>query len=134
MDNYFIQAQRVRRLVQQDFDDVFSVANPLHDSTEGTDGVGKGEEEGDKVDLILCPTAPTPPPLLDDVKAKEGRDPLDAYVNDVFTVPASLAGLPAISIPAVGEGRNEKIGMQIIGQFGCDQAVLGLARIIEESL
>ena len=117
MDNYFIKAQKVRRLVQEDFDAVFRTANPIRkDYRPPPDGV----------DYIVCPTAPTPPPLLDDLS---NSAPLDAYMNDVFTVPASLAGLPAISVPApsgesVSDVEENFIGMQVIGQYGDDYGVL----------
>lgn len=129
MDNYFVQAQKVRRLVQRDFDRVFRTQNPLQDHDEGA----SPESEG--VDFIICPTAPTPPPLLSEIMA---QNPLDAYVNDVFTVPASLAGLPAISMPAPlgSEGTDAKweelIGMQIIGQYGDDYSVLECAALMAE--
>jgi aspartyl-tRNA(Asn)/glutamyl-tRNA(Gln) amidotransferase subunit A len=129
MDNYFVQAQKVRRLVQQDFDRVFSTQNPLQDRDETT----SNDTEG--VDFIICPTAPSPPPLLSDVK---DQDPLDAYVNDIFTVPASLAGLPTISVPAplgkaeTGVRWQELIGMQIIGQYGDDYSVLECAALMAE--
>jgi aspartyl-tRNA(Asn)/glutamyl-tRNA(Gln) amidotransferase subunit A len=132
IDNYFIQAQKVRRLVSEDFNRVFAAPNPLIDEYEGN-------EEG--VDVLLCPTAPTLPPSLSDVNHQE---PLDAYMNDVFTVPASLAGLPAISVPMpiAEEDRNhflrdneitETAGMQIIGQFGYDSLVLDVARQLIEA-
>lgn len=123
MDNYFVQAQRVRRLVQQDFNKVFRMSHPLLSSASSNKA---------GVDYLLTPTAPTPPPLLKDV---ENMTSLDAYMNDVFTVPASLAGLPAISIPAIPPllpnnhtSPQYNIGMQLIGQYGDDMAVLGFAR------
>ena len=132
IDNYFIQAQKVRRLVSEDFNSVFTAPNPLIDAYE------KNEES---VDVLLCPTAPTLPPSLSEVNHQE---PLDAYMNDVFTVPASLAGLPAISVPMpiLEEDRNhflrdsgitETAGMQIIGQFGHDSLVLDVARQLIEA-
>jgi aspartyl-tRNA(Asn)/glutamyl-tRNA(Gln) amidotransferase subunit A len=132
MDNYFIQAQKVRRLVQQDFDRVFRTSNPLLASTTPEDG----EEE--KVDCLLTPTAPTLPPTVDDLKK---QSPLESYMNDVFTVPASLAGLPAISVPVALTADQRKgmddmdvrsVGMQLIGQFGDDGATLNAAEIVEE--
>ena len=121
MDNYFIQAQKVRRLVQQDFDRVFRMQNPLHDGPPA-DKTG--------VDFIVCPTAPSPPPSLEAVLAQ--KNPLEAYMNDVFTVPASLAGLPAISVPLPPEVNastsiTSYVGMQVIGQFGDDASVLCFA-------
>ncbi|KAL9108112.1 MAG: hypothetical protein Q9227_007088 [Pyrenula ochraceoflavens] len=118
MDNYFIQAQKVRRLVQRDFDIVFRQANPLQPERQAANGA-------DQVDFILTPTAPGPPPSLSSLKSTNA---LDAYTNDVFTVPASLAGLPSISLPSVSqEPESHSYGMQITGQFGSDSSVLDLA-------
>lgn len=127
MDNYFIQAQKVRRLVQQDFNDVFALPHPLMDHNDHTTPT---MTPADLVDLIIVPTAPTPPPLLSDVRK---QSPLDSYINDVFTVPASLAGLPAISVPVIADDdlppvAERNIGMQVIGQFGDDLDVLTFAR------
>ena len=130
IDNYFIQAQKVRRLVQQDFDKVFALPNVLHDETTKIDG------EDEKMDAIICPTAPTLPPMLEAVLA---RSPVDAYADDVFTVPASLAGLPAISVP-VKHGQDpapdnegpSQIGMQVITQYGDDDLALTIASQLEE--
>lgn len=129
IDNYFIQAQKVRRLVQQDFNKVFSIQNPL------VDGSPESAGEADKVDVIVCPTAPTLAPSLVSVK---DQDPISAYMNDVFTVPASLAGLPAISIPVqtapeeqapehLDHTLEENVGIQVIGQYGDDKLVLRVA-------
>ena len=120
-DNYFLKAQKVRRLVQGDFDSVFRLGNALHDRPPASDG---------GVDYILCPTAPSPAPPL---KHVQQSSPIDAYVNDVFTVPASLAGLPTISVPApVGPESSrlghQGIGMQLIGQYGDDEGVLDFAQ------
>ena len=131
-DNYFIQAQKVRRLVQRDFDRVFAQPNPLLD----TDSAKQGLESG--VDVLITPTAPTLPPTVDEVK---GQSPVEIYMNDVFTVPASLAGLPACSVPEplpkeVRQGMEQSdvktVGMQVIGQFGDDEVVLRVAEIVEE--
>ena len=131
IDNYFIQAQKVRRLVQQDFDRVFAQANPLLDHH-----VARPVDEG--VDVVLTPTAPTLPPTVEDVKK---QSPVESYMNDVFTVPASLAGLPAISLPLQlsdserkGMGKQDvtSVGMQLIGQFGQDEMVLEVAQMVEE--
>ncbi|KAI1764420.1 amidase signature enzyme [Hypoxylon sp. FL1150] len=138
MDNYFIQAQKVRRLVKKDFDRVFKLSNPLQDQeafdlSEMEETVQLENKLGPaQVDFLLCPTAPTTPPLLDDVMK---QTPLDSYMNDVFTVPASLAGLPAISIPMdipVGStNEEEKLlsfgGLQIIGQYWDDARLLSVA-------
>jgi aspartyl-tRNA(Asn)/glutamyl-tRNA(Gln) amidotransferase subunit A len=125
IDNYFIQAQKVRRLVQQDFDRVFALPNPLSDQSPAN-------AENDQVDILICPTAPTLPPML---QSLENQAPVDAYMNDVFTVPASLAGLPAVSVPVACEadGEDSTVGIQAIGQYGDDQLVLDVAQMIEET-
>ncbi|KAK3672964.1 Trimeric GatFAB AmidoTransferase(AdT) complex subunit [Recurvomyces mirabilis] len=138
-DNYFIQAQKGRRLVQRDFDRVFALANPLLDpphSVPDSDSTGGEQDEG--VDVIITPTAPTLPPTIEEVKR---QSPVESYMNDVFTVPASLAGLPAISMP-VGLSEEEakgleqtdvgSVGVQVMGQFGDDEGVLDVASMIEE--
>lgn len=128
-DNYFIQAQKVRRLVQQDFDRVFAMANPLLDHTSSS-SQSPSASEGPVVDVLICPTAPSLPPKISDVV--NDPDPLDAYANDVFTVPASLAGLPAVSVPVKAAGADT-VGMQVIGQFGDDDLVLDVGRIVMEA-
>jgi len=134
MDNYFIQAQRVRRLVQQDFDAVFHASNPLAINDLNASRPGSG----DNVDVLVCPTAPSPPPQLSDITGTSaGSSPLNAYVNDVFTVPASLAGLPAISVPVTVTGSNKDsgadgvTGIQVIGQYGDDELVMQVGELLE---
>lgn len=138
MDNYFLQAQRVRRLVRRDFDRVFKLANPLVDEEEQQFDLADMDESvllenklgPTQVDFLLCPTAPTLPPRLEDVQQGLKKNPTEAYMNDVFTVPASLAGLPAVSIPrrvtgdALGQGT---MGLQVIGQYWDDARVLAVA-------
>ncbi|KAL1837420.1 hypothetical protein VTJ49DRAFT_3791 [Mycothermus thermophilus] len=152
MDNYFLQAQRVRRLVRRDFDRVFALANPLHDGDKDQqqeeqqfdlsdldERIPMADKRGpeEEVDFLLCPTAPTPPPMLGEVMEKE-KNPVEAYMNDVFTVPASLAGLPAVSVPVSvqggGTGRRGAAGLQLIGQYWDDARLLGVAEALVEVL
>ncbi|KAJ3939467.1 Trimeric GatFAB AmidoTransferase(AdT) complex subunit [Colletotrichum fioriniae] len=138
MDNYFIQAQRVRKLVQRDFDRVFRLENPLYDEQQFDLSDMKDEVElqdklgPSQVDFLLCPTAPTFAPRIEDIKR---QTPVQVYMNDVFTVPASLAGLPAISIPTKikaedGEvdGSRNVAGLQLIGQYWDDKRLLSVAK------
>lgn len=128
IDNYFVQAQRVRRLVQRDFDRIFRAQNPLLQEKVG------GSEESGGVDVLIHPTAPTTAPLLEEVKRQSS---LEAYTNDVFTVPASLAGLPAISVPVPCNKTKEDesfCGVQVVGQFGHDQVVLDVAQMLENAI
>ena len=147
VDNYFIQAQKVRRLVQRDFDRVFSIPNLLRpgeqfDLSDMEESIQLDDKLGpSQVDFIVCPTAPTLPPTLDKLSK---QTPLDSYINDVFTVPASLAGLPAISIPwaipkryrnrwsAIRGAHSPKhAGMQIIGQYSDDFRIIALAEKLQ---
>lgn len=147
MDNYFVQAQRVRRLVGRDFDRVFALPNPLRSEQEQEEPFDLSDIPEDvplesklgpaQVDFLLCPTAPTLPPRLEDVAR---QTPVDTYMNDVFTVPASLAGLPAISVPvpvARGEGAEADspgyAGMQLIGQYWDDARLLAAAEALSET-
>lgn len=140
INNYFIKAQKVRRLVQRDFDRIFSLPNPLRpsqqfDLSEVDESIQLENKLGpSQVDFIVCPTAPTTAPKLEDITIQE---PVDAYMNDVFTVPASLAGLPAISIPYEVPGQLKEpnipgfVGLQIIGQYSDDTRVLDFAKLLE---
>ncbi|OGZ31877.1 MAG: glutaminyl-tRNA synthase (glutamine-hydrolyzing) subunit A [Candidatus Portnoybacteria bacterium RBG_13_40_8] len=107
-DAYYNKAQKVRTLIKQDFEKVFSPS-------------------ADGVDFILAPTTPTPA-----FKIGEKKDPLSMYLSDIYTVPANLAGLPAISIPC-GRVNGLPIGLQIIGPQFNDHLVLEIAQIYEQS-
>ena len=133
IDNYFIQAQKVRRLVRDEFDCVFRSANPLTTAAQAN----QLKAEGPNVDVLLTPTAPTLPPTI---SALSKRTPTDSFSDDVLTVPASLAGLPAVSVPVqiLQEDLGSEAasvpfaGMQIIGQFGDDKLILQVAEEIEQ--
>lgn len=126
VNNYFIRAQKVRRIIQRDFNKVFALRHPLIDEPDHPVG-------GNGVDVILTPTTTNDPPLLQDVIGeKELGDSAAEYKNDVFTVPASLAGLPSLSVPVQEiAGQELKTGMQVIGQYGDDDLVLQLGKDIE---
>lgn len=129
MDNYFIKAQKARRLVRDDFNRVFSQRHPLLDRNELT-----SPNETTSVDVIISPTTPSLPPNLYNV---QNAAAIDTYSDDIFTVPASLAGLPAISIPIpidslVSHPRFKTTGLQIISQYGDDDFLLDVAESIED--
>lgn len=125
IDNYFIQAQKIRRLVQDDFNQVFALPNAI--SEEGV----PTEAADVRVDAIICPTAPDVPPTIEQV---QNQSSLEAYAVDVLTVPASLAGLPALNVPiGIDEPPDsydgpDSVGMQIITQFGDDDAALAIGK------
>ncbi|QUM71532.1 Asp-tRNA(Asn)/Glu-tRNA(Gln) amidotransferase subunit GatA [Sphingopyxis granuli] len=104
-DAYYTQAQKVRTLISRDFSAAFETC-----------------------DVILAPTAPSAAFGLGEKTA----DPLSMYLNDVFAVPASLAGLPAMSVPAALNREGLPLGLQIIGKAFDEQGVLNAGLAIEE--
>lgn len=98
-DEYYLTAQRIRSLIKRDFEDAFK-----------------------KVDIIITPTTPTPA-----FRLGEKQDPLSMYLCDVFTAPASLAGLPAISIPTKERIDGLPVGIQIIGRPFDERTILRTA-------
>ncbi|KAL8707656.1 MAG: hypothetical protein Q9220_007318 [cf. Caloplaca sp. 1 TL-2023] len=124
IDNYFIRAQKVRRLVQEDFNHVFAATHPLLPVTVRPQ-VKEETPAVEVVDVIVTPTALTYAPLISELEERNKKDPARQFYEDLYTVPASLAGLPAVSVPAPGvEEGGEKCGIQIMGQFGDDELVL----------
>jgi aspartyl-tRNA(Asn)/glutamyl-tRNA(Gln) amidotransferase subunit A len=104
-DAYFTKAQRVRTLIKRDFRNAF-----------------------ESCDLILTPTAPSAAFAL----GEKSADPIAMYLNDVFAVPASLAGLPAMSVPGGLDGQGLPLGLHLIGRELDEQGVLNAALAIEE--
>ena len=106
-DAYYLKAQQVRRLIKNDFDNVFN-----------------------EVDTILTPTAPSSAFKIGDKR----EDPIAMYLNDVFTVPVNLAGLPAISLPGGLDEAGLPLGLQLIGKPFDEQTVLNAAYALEEKI
>jgi len=104
-DAYYTQAQKVRTLIARDFERAF-----------------------EQCDVLLTPTAPSAAFVLGEKQA----DPLAMYLNDVFTVPASLAGLPAMSVPGGLDKDGLPLGLQIIGKALDEQGVLNASLAIEQ--
>ena len=107
-DAYYKRAQKVRSLIKNDFDNVF-----------------------EKVDLILTPTTPTSAFPLG---SKGTQDPVEMYMNDIFTVPANLAGLPAISLPVGLDELGLPLGVQLIGDNWQEPLLLNTAFNLENAL
>jgi aspartyl-tRNA(Asn)/glutamyl-tRNA(Gln) amidotransferase subunit A len=105
-DAYYLKAQKVRALIARDFAQAF-----------------------ERVDVILTPTAPSDAFAIGD----KTDDPIMMYLNDVFTVPTSLAGLPGISVPAGLSGRGLPLGLQLIGRPFDEETVLRAAAALEQA-
>lgn len=125
-DNYFLQAQRVRKMIRRDFDRVFLTPSPLSTFSDSRRTPDNG------VHVLLHPSAiQTAPRLPDATEESLQSDGLDAYVQDILTVPASLAGLPALSVRAGLSEDGWPVGLSVVGQWGSDAMVLAVGRILE---
>ncbi|HEV8310061.1 MAG TPA: Asp-tRNA(Asn)/Glu-tRNA(Gln) amidotransferase subunit GatA [Methylomirabilota bacterium] len=103
---YYAKAQRVRTLIRRDFDRAFG-----------------------EVDVVVAPTAPTPAFKL----GEKTEDPLAMYLNDVFTIPAPLAGIPALSVPCGFSAGGLPIGLQLIGKPFDEATLLRVAAAYEQA-
>lgn len=103
-DAYYLKAQKVRTLIKRDFDQVF-----------------------ENYDIIIGPTAPTTAFKL----GSQVDDPLTMYLNDILTIPVSLAGVPALSVPC-GFADGLPVGLQIIGKAFDEATVLRVAHAFEQ--
>ena len=106
-DAYYKKAGQVRRLILQDFQDAFK-----------------------NVDVILTPVTPTSAFPID--QSLINKDPVAMYLNDIFTIPASLAGMPAASIPSGFDSDGLPLGLQIISNHFDEQAMFDVALALEE--
>ena len=106
-DAYYLKAQKVRKLIKNDFDEAYK-----------------------KVDAILTPSTPSAAFKI----GEKTNDPVSMYLNDIFTVPVNLAGLPAISIPAGVDAKGYPLGLQIIGKAFDEQNILNIAYAMEEKI
>ena len=106
-DAYYKKAQRVRRVIKQDFDDAYR-----------------------EVDAIIMPTAPTTAFKI----GEKTSDPVKMYLSDIFTVSANLAGIPGVSIPVGSDSSSLPIGLQLLGRQFEEETILTIANHIEQSL
>lgn len=105
-DAYYLRAQRVRSLIKRDFQSVY-----------------------EKVDMLLTPTTPSAAFAHNEIPT----DPIEVYLNDIFTVPASLAGVPAISVPGGLSHSGLPLGLQLIGRYFEEETLFAAGRVIEKA-
>jgi aspartyl-tRNA(Asn)/glutamyl-tRNA(Gln) amidotransferase subunit A len=105
-DAYYLRAQKVRARIAADLRAAF-----------------------EKVDAILTPTTPTAAFGL----GEKSGDPVEMYLNDIFTVTANLAGVPALSLPAALDSRGLPLGLQVIGKALDEETVFALAAALEKA-
>ena len=107
-DAYYVRAQKVRTLIKKDFEDCFA----------------KG------IDAMLTPATPSAAFGLGE---KGGADPIEMYLNDVFTVTVNMAGLPGIAVPAGLDGQGLPLGLQLIGRPFDEETLFSLGQVIEDA-
>jgi aspartyl-tRNA(Asn)/glutamyl-tRNA(Gln) amidotransferase subunit A len=107
-DAYYLRAQKVRTLIKRDFEQVFAQG----------------------IDALITPTTPSAAFGIGD---KGGADPVEMYLNDVFTVTVNLAGLPGISVPAGLSGEGLPLGLQLIGRPFDEETLFALAHVVEQA-
>jgi aspartyl-tRNA(Asn)/glutamyl-tRNA(Gln) amidotransferase subunit A len=105
-DAYYLKAQKVRTLIKRDFDQAFET-----------------------VDAILTPTTPGPAFAL----GEKTGDPVEMYLNDIFTVTVNMAGLPGMSVPAGLSSEGTPLGLQLIGKEFDEETLFRVGRVIEEA-
>ena len=105
-DAYYLKAQKVRQLIKKDFDDSFK-----------------------KIDAILTPSTPSSAFKI----GEKTNDPVSMYLNDIFTVPVNLAGLPALSMPAGVDKQGHPLGLQLIGKALDEQKILNIGYAFEKN-
>jgi aspartyl-tRNA(Asn)/glutamyl-tRNA(Gln) amidotransferase subunit A len=106
-DAYYLRAQKVRTLIKKDFEDCFKAG----------------------VDAMLTPATPSAAFGL----GEKGGDPVEMYLNDVFTVTVNMAGLPGIAVPAGLEAQGLPLGLQLIGRPFDEETLFSLATVIEQA-
>jgi aspartyl-tRNA(Asn)/glutamyl-tRNA(Gln) amidotransferase subunit A len=107
-DAYYVRAQKIRTLIKRDFEEVYA----------------KG------VHAILTPATPS---AAFGIGEKGGADPVEMYLNDVFTVTVNMAGLPGIAVPAGLSGEGLPMGLQLIGRPFDEETLFSVAEVIEQA-
>jgi aspartyl-tRNA(Asn)/glutamyl-tRNA(Gln) amidotransferase subunit A len=107
-DAYYLRAQKVRTLIKKDFEDCYAAG----------------------VDAILTPATPT---AAFGIGEKAGSDPIEMYLNDVFTVTANMAGLPGIAVPAGRDAHGLPLGLQLVGRPFDEETLFSLGEIVEQA-
>ncbi|MGL5361987.1 MAG: Asp-tRNA(Asn)/Glu-tRNA(Gln) amidotransferase subunit GatA [Bosea sp. (in: a-proteobacteria)] len=107
-DAYYLRAQKVRTLIKRDFDLAFAAG----------------------VDAVLTPATPT---AAFGIGEKGSGDPVEMYLNDIFTVTVNMAGLPGIAVPAGLDGQGLPLGLQLIGKPFDEETLFALGEVIEQA-
>lgn len=115
--DHFVRATGIRQQLVEEMNDVLAFPNHLLDTPENPDGVH----------VLVAPTAFGEAPTIEEYTLACQSSLVNGYINDIMTIPASLAGCPSISVPM----RNRRYGLQVMTQYGYDQFLLKAAELIE---
>ena len=107
-DAYYLRAQKVRTLIKKDFEDCYAAG----------------------IDAILTPATPS---AAFGIGEKTGADPIEMYLNDIFTVTVNMAGLPGIAVPAGRDEQGLPLGLQLIGRPFDEETLVSLGEVIEQA-
>jgi aspartyl-tRNA(Asn)/glutamyl-tRNA(Gln) amidotransferase subunit A len=107
-DAYYVRAQQIRTLIKQDFEKAYASG----------------------VDAVLTPATPSP---AFGIGEKSGADPVEMYLNDVFTVTVNMAGLPGLAVPAGLSAEGLPLGLQLIGRPFDEETLFSLGEVIEQA-
>jgi aspartyl-tRNA(Asn)/glutamyl-tRNA(Gln) amidotransferase subunit A len=107
-DAYYLRAQKVRTLIKRDFEECFNAG----------------------IDAVLTPTTPS---AAFGIGEKGGADPVEMYLNDVFTVTVNMAGLPGLSVPAGLDARGLPLGLQLIGRPFDEETLFSIGQVLEDA-
>ena len=123
-DNTFLRSQEIRKIVKRDFDAVFRAPNVLRRGSSQ-------ESDADGVDVVVHPCSVSSAPRLDSSKASPSSS-MHEYVQDVLTVPSSLAGLPSVSMPTgVSEDDGWPVGTMLTAQWGMEDVLDVVASVVD---
>ncbi len=107
-DAYYLRAQKVRTLIKRDFDEAYAAG----------------------IDAVLTPATPS---AAFGIGEKGSADPVEMYLNDIFTVTVNMAGLPGIAVPAGLDAQGLPLGLQLIGRPFDEDTLFSLGQVIEEA-
>ena len=107
-DAYYLKAQKVRTLIKRDFDEAYAAG----------------------IDAVLTPATPS---AAFGIGEKGSADPVEMYLNDIFTVTVNMAGLPGLAVPAGLDRQGLPLGLQLIGRPFDEETLFALGQVIEEA-
>jgi len=124
VQSYYVKAQRIRRAITQDFINLFQ-PNTIHTTTHTQP----------KIDMLLTPTCVGTALSFKQIEEQKKNNPVAPYLNDIFTIPSNLAGIPALSMPAaLSSSSGLPIGLQLLGNYHTEDTMIDVAEWVQHRL